>query len=124
MKNGKGKRDEHIRELRERGLSLRAIGRRVGLSRMQVSRILDSLATGDPAEVVSVLADADDDDLAAAGPCSGWSVEQQARGYLFKLRHCSHGEMRELILWRLRHLLASDEFAKLCEREGIGRAGT
>jgi transcriptional regulator with XRE-family HTH domain len=54
MKNGKGKRDEHIRELRELGLSLRAIGRRVGLSRMQVSRILDSLATGDPAEVVSV----------------------------------------------------------------------
>ena len=56
MRNGRGKRDERIRELRERGLSLRAIGRRVGLGRSQVSRILDAMATGDPAAIVSAVA--------------------------------------------------------------------
>ena len=57
MKNGKGKRDRLIRELREQGYSVRAIGRRVGLSGMQVSRILDSLAAGDPAVTLTALGD-------------------------------------------------------------------
>ncbi len=62
--NGKPKRDERIRELHERGLSLRAIGRRVGLRRQQVHRILAAMATGEPGEVVAVLAA--DEELHAA----------------------------------------------------------
>ena len=89
MKNGNGKRDERIRELREQGWSLRAIGCKVELSRMQVSRILDSVVPGDPAKDLSAPADADDDDMADAGPRSRWSREQVVRAYLSQLRHCS-----------------------------------
>ena len=42
MENSDGKRDMRIREMWARGLSLRAIGRRGGLSRQQVHRICNA----------------------------------------------------------------------------------
>jgi AraC-like DNA-binding protein len=118
--NGKGKRDERIRELHERGLSLRAIGRRVGLSRQQVHRILAAMATGEPGEVVAVLADVDDD-MEDAGPRSQWSDEQRVRALLSELRN-SDGDMRDLTLYRLAHMMPPEDFQKLCAK--IGRTGS
>lgn len=115
MRNGR--RNEKIRELRERGLSLRAIGRKVGLSAQQINRILAATEPQTPAEEfvhpLSVLLD--DDDESESVPLLSMSLSQQARGYLSKLRDADPA-MRDLILWRLAHVMPPDEYAALCER--------
>ena len=119
--NGTGKRDERIRALHERGWSLRMIGRKVGLSHGHVRRIL--AATVPPAEqLLHPLPVPLDDESEAEGPWSHWSVADQARAYRAKLRDCDDPAMRELIAYRLRHVMPADEYAKLCARQG--RSGT
>ncbi len=117
VRNGNGKRDERIRALHERGLSLRAIGRRVGLSHGHVRRVLAAMQTpaGEFQHPLPVALD--DDECEAPGPWSHWTVEEQARAYRDQLR-TAEGPMRELILYRLRHVMPGDEYARLCERIG------
>lgn len=101
MRNGNGKRDQRIRDLRERGLSLRAIGRMVGLSRMQVHRIL--AATAPVEEFLHPLPVAlDDDEGEPDDPrFSHWTVADQARAYRAKLRGETDPDMRALLIYRL-----------------------
>jgi hypothetical protein len=113
--NGNGKRDERIRALHERGLSLRAIGRRVRLSHGHVRRILAAIQPSAGEFLHPLPVALDDAESEAPGPCSRWSVAEQADAYRVQLRD-AEGDMRELILSRLRHVMPGDEFAEFCER--------
>jgi lambda repressor-like predicted transcriptional regulator len=94
-------RDAEVARLRSLGYSLRVIAAAVGTSLAGVQRALRRTTEPPPAEqfIASLLDDIDDD--MPQGPCSRWTVQQQADAYRAKLRVCDDPQMAELIRYRL-----------------------